>query len=97
MTAVKTVVAWSSGNHAQAVAFAARTSGIKAIIVMPEDAPAAENHLERVSLGGEVVTYDRYSESREDIGKSLAQEHDAAIIPPYDYLPTIAGQGNDRH
>ena len=89
---VKTVVAWSSGNHAQAVAYAARTRGLKAIIVMPEDAPAAKIAGTK-DLGGEVVTYDRYTESREDIGKSLAEQHDATIIPPYDYLPTIAGQG----
>jgi len=89
---VKTVVAWSSGNHAQAVAYAARTRGVKAIIVMPEDAPAAKITGTK-ELGGEVVTYDRYSESREDIGAALAAEHNAAVIPPYDYLPTIAGQG----
>ena len=89
---VKTVVAWSSGNHAQAVAYAARTRGVKAIIVMPEDAPAAKITGTK-ELGGEVVTYDRYSESREDIGAALAAEHNATVIPPYDYLPTIAGQG----
>ena len=89
---VKTVVAWSSGNHAQAVAYAARTRGLRAIIVMPEDAPAAKITGTK-ELGGEVVTYDRYSESREDIGAALAAEHNATVIPPYDYLPTIAGQG----
>ncbi len=89
---VKTVVAWSSGNHAQAVAYAARTRAMKAIIVMPEDAPSAKIKGTK-ELGGTVVTYDRYSESREDIGAALAAEHNAAIIPPYDYLPTIAGQG----
>ena len=89
---VKTVVAWSSGNHAQAVAYAARTRGLRAIIVMPEDAPAAKITGTK-ELGGEVVTYDRYSESREDIGAALAAEHSATVIPPYDYLPTIAGQG----
>ena len=89
---VKTVVAWSSGNHAQAVAYAARTRGLKAIIVMPEDAPAAKITGTK-ELGGEVITYDRYSESREDIGAALATEHNATVIPPYDYLPTIAGQG----
>ena len=89
---VKTVVAWSSGNHAQAVAYAARTRGLKAFIVMPEDAPAAKI-IGTKELGGEVITYDRYSESREGIGDALATEHNAAVIPPYDYLPTIAGQG----
>ena len=89
---VKTVVAWSSGNHAQAVAHAARTRGINAIIVMPEDAPAAKIQGTK-DFGGKIVFYDRYSEKREDIGNALAEEHNAIIIPPYDYLPTIAGQG----
>ncbi len=89
---VKTVVAWSSGNHAQAVSYAASTRNMKAIIVMPEDAPIAKIQGTK-DLGGTVVTYDRYTESREDIGTALAAEHNAAIIPPYDYLPTIAGQG----
>lgn len=89
---VDTVVAWSSGNHAQAVACAARTRGLRAIIVMPEDAPEAKKQ-GTAELGGEVVTYNRYTESREDIGADLARQHDAAVIPPFDYLPVIAGQG----
>lgn len=89
---VTTVVAWSSGNHAQAVAHAAQTRGINAIIVMPDDAPDAKIKGTK-DLGGTVVLYDRYSESREEIGRSLADKLNAAIIPPYDYLPTIAGQG----
>lgn len=88
----KTVVAWSSGNHAQAVAAAATARGLKSVIVMPEDAPETKK-AGTAALGGEVVTYDRYKESREDIGLSLAKEHDAAIIPPYDFAPVIAGQG----
>lgn len=86
------VVAWSSGNHAQAVAAAATARGIRAIIVMPEDAPAMKIANTR-ALGGEVVLYDRYNQSREDIGAALAAENNAAIIPPYDFLPVIAGQG----
>ncbi|MCE2516683.1 MAG: threonine/serine dehydratase [Alphaproteobacteria bacterium] len=89
---VTTVVAWSSGNHAQAVACAARTRGIKAIIVMPEDAPEAKKQ-GTTELGGEVVTYNRYTESREEIGAALAERHKATVIPPFDYLPVIAGQG----
>ena len=89
---IKTVVAWSSGNHAQAVAMAARSRGIKAIIVMPEDAPEIKKNNTR-ALGAEVVTYDRYTESREDIGAEIAEKNNAAIIPPYDFAPVIAGQG----
>ena len=89
---VKTVVAWSSGNHAQAVAMAAKMRGLKAIIVMPEDAPTIKKKNTK-ALGAEVVTYDRYHESREDIGAGLAEKHGAAIIPPYDFAPVIAGQG----
>lgn len=89
---VRCVVAWSSGNHAQAVSAAAATRGMRAIIVMPEDAPAAKIDGTK-ALGGEVVTYDRYNESREDIGTRIAAENNAAIIPPFDYAPVIAGQG----
>ena len=89
---VKTVVAWSSGNHAQAVAMAAKMHGLKAIIVMPEDAPAIKKKNTK-ALGAEVVSYDRYNESREDIGKAIAEKEGAAIIPPYDFEPVIAGQG----
>lgn len=89
---VKTVVAWSSGNHAQAVAMAAKMRGLKAIIVMPEDAPAIKKQNTK-ALGADVVTYDRYNESREEIGAGLAEQHGAAIIPPYDFTPVIAGQG----
>jgi len=90
--ATRTVVAWSSGNHAQAVAAAATARGLGSIIVMPEDAPATKK-AGTAELGGEVVTYDRYAESREDIGMALAEKHAASIIPPYDFAPVIAGQG----
>jgi threonine dehydratase len=86
------VLAYSSGNHAQAVALAARMLGIQAIIVMPEDAPPSKMQATR-GYGGQVVTYDRYRENREDIARRLAEERGAAIIPPYDHPDVIAGQG----
>ena len=89
---VDCVVAWSSGNHAQAVAMAAKSRGIKAIIVMPSDAPSMKINNTK-ALGAEVTLYDRYTESREEIGAALAETHNAAIIPPYDFAPVIAGQG----
>ncbi len=86
------VLAWSSGNHAQAVANAARRLGTTAVIVMPKDAPRLKLEATR-ALGAEVVTYDRYTQSREDIGRAIALDRNLTIIPPYDYAPTIAGQG----
>jgi threonine dehydratase len=86
------VIAFSSGNHAQAVALAARLLGIKATIVMPLDAPAAKLEA-TVGYGGHVVTYDRYSESREAIAQRLAEESGGTVIPPYDHPDVIAGQG----
>ncbi len=86
------VVAFSSGNHAQAVALAARILGIEAIIVMPEDVPPSKMRATR-DYGGHVVTYDRYRENREDIARRLAEERGAAIIPPYDHPDVVAGQG----
>jgi len=86
------VVAYSSGNHAQGVAAAARLFGIPAAIVMPADAPSIK--LERTrALGAEVITYDRASESREEIGEALAAERGVTLVPPYDHPWTIAGQG----
>ena len=67
------VLTYSSGNHAQAIALSARIAGIKATIIMPEDAPAAKMEATR-GYGGEVITYDRYTENREEIGARLAQE-----------------------
>ena len=88
----KGVVAWSSGNHAQGVAYAARLFGIKATIVMPEDAPASKvRNVKR--LGGEIVVYDRYTEDREAIGRALAEEMGAQLVPSYDHPHVIAGQG----
>jgi threo-3-hydroxy-L-aspartate ammonia-lyase len=86
------VIAFSSGNHAQAVALAARLLGIEATIVMPHDAPPAKLEATR-GYGGRVVTYDRYRENRELIAQQLAEESGAAVIPPYDHPDVIAGQG----
>jgi len=86
------VVAFSSGNHAQAIALSARLLGMPATIVMPKDAPAAKVAATR-GYGGEVVLYDRYSEDREAIGRRLAEERGMTLIPPYDHPHVIAGQG----
>ena len=86
------VIAFSSGNHAQAVALAARMLGIEARIVMPQDAPSSKMEATR-AYGGDVVIYDRYREDREQIAKRLAEERGATIIPPYDHPDVIAGQG----
>jgi threonine dehydratase len=86
------VLTFSSGNHAQAIALAARELGIPATIIMPEDAPASKMAATR-GYGGTVVTYDRYTQDREAIGRELADEHGFTIIPPYDHADVIAGQG----
>ena len=86
------VVAFSSGNHAQAVALAARLLGMPAVIVMPHDAPAAKVAATR-GYGAEVVVYDRYREDREAIGRRLAGERGMTLVPPYDHADVIAGQG----
>lgn len=86
------VVAFSSGNHAQAVALSASLLGMPATIVMPSDAPAAKVAATR-GYGGEVVLYDRYTEDREAIGCQLAEERGMTLIPPYDHADVIAGQG----
>ena len=86
------VVAYSSGNHAQAVAFAGRLQGVATTIVMPKDAPAAKVSATR-EYGGEVIFYDRYKESREEICAALAAERGLAVISPYDHPQVIAGQG----
>jgi threonine dehydratase len=86
------VVAYSSGNHAQAVALASRLLGASATILMPEDAPASKVAATR-AYGAEIVTYDRYTGDREAIAAELARERGAEIVPPYDDALIMAGQG----
>ncbi len=86
------VVAFSSGNHAQAVALAGRMLGIPACLVMPQDAPAAKVAATR-GYGAEVILFDRYTEDREAIGRRLAHERGMTLVPPYDHADVIAGQG----
>ena len=86
------VVAFSSGNHAQGVAAAGEMLGIRAAIVMPEDAPRAKLENTR-RLGGEVITYDRYTGDREAIARDIANERGAVVVPSYDHDYIIAGQG----
>ena len=89
---VRHVVAYSSGNHAQGVARAAATRSLKATIVMPEDTPAIKIEGTK-AFGANVVTYDRYKESREEIGAALSKKYNANLIKPYDDVRVIAGQG----
>jgi len=86
------VVAFSSGNHAQAVALSARLLGMPATIVMPQDAPAIKIEATR-GYGAEVLLYDRYTEDREAIGRRLAQDRGMTLIPPFDHPHVMAGQG----
>jgi threo-3-hydroxy-L-aspartate ammonia-lyase len=86
------VVAFSSGNHAQGIALSARLLGVKAVILMPTDAPAIKIAATR-GYGAEVVLYDRYTEDRDAIGQRLADEHGLTLIPPYDHPHVMAGQG----
>ena len=86
------VVAYSSGNHAQAVAMAARAVGTAATLVMPQDAPRSKLEATRAH-GAAIVTYDRLKESREALGKRIADETGSILVPPYDHPWIIAGQG----
>jgi threo-3-hydroxy-L-aspartate ammonia-lyase len=86
------VAAFSSGNHAQAVALAAQLLEIPAVILMPHDAPSAKLAATR-GYGAEVVTYDRYCEDREQLAAQLSQQRGMTLIPPYDHPHIIAGQG----
>lgn len=86
------VVTFSSGNHAQAIALSAALLGMASTIVMPNDAPASKVAATR-GYGGQVVLYDRYSEEREEIGRTLAEDQGLTLIPPYDHPDVIAGQG----
>jgi len=86
------VLAYSSGNHAQAVALAAQRAGAKATVVMPSDAPKAKMAA-TAAAGATIVQYDRMTEDREAICRKLAEESGATVIPPFDHPLTIAGQG----
>ncbi|KOU07343.1 pyridoxal-5'-phosphate-dependent protein [Streptomyces sp. NRRL F-5755] len=86
------VAAFSSGNHAQAVALAARELGSSAVILMPEDAPRTKRDATE-GYGAEIVTYDRYTGDRAALGAQLAADRGLALIPPYDHPHVIAGQG----
>ena len=86
------VVAFSSGNHAQAIALSATILGMPSTIVMPDDAPSAKVAATQ-GYGGTVIRYDRYREDREAIGNRLAEQHGMTLIPPYDHADIIAGQG----
>jgi len=89
---VSEVVAYSSGNHAQAVALVSKLLNVKATIVMPRDAPAAKLAATR-GYGAEVVLYDRYGESRDEIGERLVEERGALLVPPFDDDLIMAGAG----
>ncbi|UQS22304.1 pyridoxal-phosphate dependent enzyme [Amycolatopsis thermalba] len=88
----KGVAAYSSGNHAQAVALAAKLAGAKAVILMPEDTPSTKVEATR-GYGAEVVTYDRYTGDRVAIGNQLASDRGLTLIPPYEHPHVMAGQG----
>jgi len=86
------VVAYSSGNHAQAVALVSKLLNLKATIVMPKDAPASKLAATR-GYGAEVILYDRYSENRDEIGEKLVRERGALLVPPFDDELIMAGAG----
>ncbi len=86
------VCAFSSGNHAQGIGLSAQILGMPAAIVMPSDSPAVKMAATR-GYGAEVITYDRYKEDREAIGRRLAEERGMTLIPPYDHAHVMAGQG----
>ena len=86
------VVAFSSGNHAQAVALASRDAGVRAVIVMPSDAPRTKLDATR-GYGAEVVTYDRQREDREEVARRISEREGLVVVPPYDDYYIAAGQG----
>ncbi|MCB8821050.1 threo-3-hydroxy-L-aspartate ammonia-lyase [Microvirga rosea] len=86
------VVAFSSGNHAQAIAYAGQLQNVPRVIIMPHDAPAMKIAATK-AYGGEVVLFDRYKEDREEIGRRLSADRGLTLIPPYDHEDVIAGQG----
>jgi threo-3-hydroxy-L-aspartate ammonia-lyase len=85
-------IAFSSGNHAQAVALSAKLLGIQAVIVMPQDAPEAKIRATR-EYGAEVVLFDRYTQDREALTQQIANERGMTLIPPYNHTAVMAGQG----
>ena len=86
------VISYSSGNHAQAVALAARLLGIRATIIMPSNAPRAKLDATR-GYGAEVILYDAATQVREEVAEGIRAERGAAVIPPYDHPDVVAGQG----
>jgi threonine dehydratase len=86
------VLAYSSGNHAQATALAAKLLGARAVIVMPQDAPQIKVEATR-AYGAEVVFYDRYNQNREEVGERVCRERGMTLVPPYDDYAIMAGQG----
>ena len=91
------VIAFSSGNHAQAIALSARLLGMPSVIVMPKDSPAAKlaatRAYQQAQADSDVLLYDRYTEDREAIGQRVARERGMTLIPPYDHADVMAGQG----
>jgi threo-3-hydroxy-L-aspartate ammonia-lyase len=85
-------IAFSSGNHAQAVALSAKLLGMRAVIVMPQDAPEGKIRATR-EYGAEVVLYDRYTQDREVLTKQIATDRGMTLIPPYNHTAVMAGQG----
>jgi threonine dehydratase len=86
------VVAYSSGNHAQAVALAAREAGVRAVVAMPEDAPKSKVAATR-NYGAEIVFYDRLNQDRKTVGEQIAKRDQLVMVPPYDDYLVMAGQG----
>src|SRR5437899_1576152 len=86
------VLAYSSGNHAQAVALAGKLLGVRVTIVMPADAPAVKLEATR-GYGAEIVLYDKHKEVREEVAERVARERDLPVVPPFDHPHVIAGQG----
>lgn len=86
------VITYSSGNHAQAIAYASKLHGIRALIIMPKDAPKIKMAATK-GYGAEIYLYDRYTEDREAIAQQLSKEQGLTLIPPYDHVDVIAGQG----
>ena len=91
-TRTRGVLAWSSGNHAQALALAGSQLGVPVTIVMPEDAPEIKRQATE-GYGAEIIPYDKHKTTREELGQRIARERGLAIIPPYDHPHIIAGQG----